>query len=105
MAKAGLKTVQKTAQNAQKRSKNSVKAMQMAIGVDLIGAKLSMADSRTMDLEATAIGIKMTSKKSNRVIVIPYSNVKGFELFPEAQIEEPAPAPSKPVEKEEVETK
>ena len=67
----------------EKAGKNQVKAFQMAIGVDLIGSKMSMASSRTVDLEATAVGIRCTSKGSGRVIVIPYSNVKGFEMYPE----------------------
>lgn len=70
-----------------KSTKNRVKAFHMAIGVDLIGSKTSMAESRTMQLEATAIGIKMTSKNSGRIVVIPYSNVKGFELYPEEEID------------------
>lgn len=68
-----------------KELKNRVKVMQLAIGVDLIASKMSLATSRTMELEATAIGIRCTSKKSNRVIVFPYSNVKAFELFPETE--------------------
>lgn len=64
---------------------NRVKRLHMYAGVDLIGAKTSMAENRNISLEATAIGIKMISKGTNRIVVIPYSNVKGFEMYPEEQ--------------------
>lgn len=78
------------AKDGKNESKNRVKAMHMAIGVDLIGSATSMSAGRHVELEATAIGIRMYSKKSKRVIVIPYSNVKGFELFPDEEKKEDA---------------
>lgn len=62
-----------------------VKACHMAIGVDLLGSKTSLSTNRTTTLEMTPIGIKAHSSNSNRTIVIPYSNVKGFELYPEVE--------------------
>ncbi len=82
MAKPNLKSVPT---QAQAPGRNSVKACQLAIGTDLIGSKMSVEASKFLELEATAIGIHLYSKKTNRHVVIPYSNVKGFELFAEGQ--------------------
>lgn len=57
------------------------KTMQMVVGVDLIGSKMSMAHSRTLELEVTPLGIKALSKNSGRTILIPWTNIKGVELF------------------------
>lgn len=81
------KRIQKPTETLPKMTKNSVKTMHMAIGVDFIGSKTSLKTDRNTTLEATSIGIKATSKTTKRVVVIPYSNVKGFELFPDAQTE------------------
>ena len=59
-----------------------VKTVHLAIGVDLLGSKTSLSAKRGTSLEMTAIGIKAHSDGSGRTVVIPYSNVKGFELFP-----------------------
>jgi hypothetical protein len=61
-----------------------VKRFHLYAGLDLIGSKTSMAESRNVTLEATSIGIKMNSKATGRIVVIPYTNVKGFELYPES---------------------
>ena len=55
----------------------------MAIGLDLIGSKTSLASGRNYDIVATSLGIKVFSKASKRTVVIPYANIKGFELMPE----------------------
>lgn len=73
---------------------NRIKRFHMYAGVDLVGSQMSMAESRNVMLEATSIGIRMTSAKTNRVVVIPYSNVKGFEVYPEGM--EPKTAVSLP---------
>lgn len=62
-----------------------VKVVHMAVGLDLIGSKTSLTSGKNYDIEATSIGIKVLSKASNRTIVIPYANVKGFELLPESK--------------------
>jgi hypothetical protein len=72
-----------------------VKALHMAVGVDLIGSATSLAASRNMDLELVEAGVLATSKKTNRVMLIPYSNIKGLELMPEA----PAVAPEVKLQK------
>lgn len=84
MAKKSFELAEETAQETIKQDRPTIKvrAMQLAIGVDLIGSKMSMAASKNIDLEATPIGIRMFSKASNRTVIIPYSNVKGFELEP-----------------------
>lgn len=65
------------------RKKLLAKAFHMAIGVDLIGSKTSMAASKTMELEVTPLGIKCASKNSGRLVLIPWPNIKGVELYPE----------------------
>lgn len=57
------------------------KAFHMVIGVDLIGSKTSLSSSRNMELEVTPIGIKAHSKNSGRTVLIPWTNIKGAELF------------------------
>lgn len=57
-----------------------VKVCQLAVGLDLIGSKMSLVSGKNYELEATGIGIRVHSKSTGRVIVIPYSNVKGFEF-------------------------
>ncbi len=95
MAKPNLKHV---VTPAQAPTRNTVKAVHLAIGIDLIGTKTSLEASKNLELEATAIGIHMYSNKTNRHVVIPYSNVKGFELFPEGQ---PSRKKSEPTKLEE----
>jgi hypothetical protein len=63
-------------------SNNKILVVHMAVGLDLIGSKTSLHDSK-YDIEATSIGVKATSRTSGRTIVIPYSNVKGFEMKPD----------------------
>ena len=60
-----------------------VKVVHFAVGLDLIGSKTSLTSTK-YDIEATAIGIKAVSRASGRTIVVPYPNVKGFELLDEA---------------------
>ena len=67
-----------------------VKALHMAVGVDLIGSATSLAASKTMDLELIEAGVLATSLKSGRVMLIPFSNIKGLELMPEAKPVKPA---------------
>ena len=59
------------------------KGFHMAIGLDLIGSKTSFTDKRA-DLEVTPLGVKMVSKENGRVVLIPWTNIKGVELFPDA---------------------
>lgn len=64
-----------------KKERVLVKVVQLHTGVDLVGSRMSFASKKGTELEMTPIGIKMHSASTNRTIVIPYSNVKGFELF------------------------
>lgn len=70
------------------KPKVMAKVFQMAIGVDLIGSKMSMQASKTLELEVMPLGIIAKSKKSNRHILIPWTNIKGVELLP--QVDEAA---------------
>jgi hypothetical protein len=65
----------------QPKSKTLIKAFHMVVGCDLIGAKSSLATSKNMTLEATPYGVKAYSASSKRNILIPWTNVKGCELF------------------------
>lgn len=58
-----------------------VKMMHLAIGVDFLGSKTSFVSGRNYDMEATSIGIRIKSISSGRDVVVPYSNVKGFEML------------------------
>lgn len=64
-----------------KPSKVLCKAFHMVIGVDLIGSKTSLSTSKNMELEVTPLGIKAYSKSSKRLVLIPWTNIKGAELF------------------------
>jgi hypothetical protein len=57
------------------------KVCHLAIGIDLLGSATSLSTGRGRTLEVTPIGIKAHSEKSGRTVVIPYSNIKGFELL------------------------
>ena len=72
-----------------------VKVLQLAIGVDLIGSKMSISASKNVELTELAHGIQCHSKATNRIIVIPFSNVKGYECFPDAPVDKPAKPQSK----------
>lgn len=63
------------------RTKVLAKAFHMVVGVDLIGSVTSMKASSKNELEVTPLGIVAHSKKSNRTILIPWTNIKGAELF------------------------
>lgn len=65
-----------------------VKELHMHQGLDLIGAKTSVS-ARLGEIEATPLGAKVTSKKTGRVILIPWANVKGCELLPMPKEKEP----------------
>jgi hypothetical protein len=68
-----------------------VKVVHMAIGLDLIGSKTSLSSGKNYDITANAIGIRAFSKGTGRVIMIPYTNIKGFELMPEAPTKDKTP--------------
>ena len=75
-----------------------VSKLHMAIGCDLIGSQTSMVASRNLDLELTDLGVLAHSKKSNRTMLVPFSNIKAMELVPEVA---QAPAKAKVVAKPE----
>lgn len=64
-----------------KAPKVLAKTVQLYAGLDLIASKQSV-HTREAELEVTPLGIKMTSRKNGRVILLPYSNIKGCELMP-----------------------
>lgn len=68
-------------------SKVLAKTIHLGLGLDLLGAKTSLSANRGTELEVTPLGVKANSGKNERVILIPWANIKGCELFPEVQPE------------------
>ena len=58
-----------------------VKSAELAIGVSMLGSKQTLSCDRNYELEATPYGIQAHSKATGRTIVIPYTNVRGYELL------------------------
>lgn len=58
----------------------TVKVLHLYAGLDLIGSKTSI-NNKTADLYERPNSILMVSKGTNRKVVIPFSNVKGYELI------------------------
>lgn len=56
------------------------KVVHLYAGLDLIGSKTSVT-VRDSELEITPVGIRMTSKKTGRIVLLPWSNIKGCELL------------------------
>lgn len=70
-------------------SKVIVKTVQFYKGVELMGSKSSAQTiPRHSEVEATPLGVKCTSFKSKRTILVPWSNVTGCELSYEVPVEE-----------------
>ena len=67
---------------AEPKSKTEVlaKVVHLYAGLDLIGSQ-STVNHKNARLEVTPIGVKMTSKKTNRIVLLPWSNIKGCELL------------------------
>ena len=63
-----------------KPEKILAKTVHLGLGLDLIGSKTSVSNKEA-ELEITPFGVKMTSKKTGRVILLPFANVKGCELL------------------------
>lgn len=64
-----------------KSKKVPVKAFQIGLSSDLLGSKMSFSASRTLDLEATPLGIVMRSKNSKRKILVGWANIKATEFY------------------------
>jgi hypothetical protein len=62
------------------------KVVQLAVGCDLLGSKMSLSQSHNTDLITVEDGVAALSKKSNRIMFVPYTNIKGMELFPSEEI-------------------
>lgn len=59
------------------------KTVQLGIGLDLLGASLSLNSRSGNELEVTHLGVRAVSKKNGRVVLIPWANIRGVELVPE----------------------
>lgn len=63
------------------------KTIQIHAGLDLIGSKMSLSH-KTTELEVTAIGVRVFSKKTKRIVIIPWGNIKGAELLPGSELDD-----------------
>lgn len=63
------------------KTKVLAKTVQLGIGVDLLGSAMSLNCSRGNELEVTPLGVKATSKKTGRIVLIPWANIRGVELI------------------------
>ena len=52
-------------------------------GLDMIGSKTTVSN-KDAELEVTSLGLKMKSKKTKRNVLIPWGNLRGVELLPNA---------------------
>lgn len=66
--------------------RGTVKTVQLINGLDLMASQMSASSDRANIFE-TPFGLKIVSKKVNRktglirTIVIPFANIKGYELL------------------------
>jgi hypothetical protein len=60
--------------------KPTVKLVQMHAGIDMIGSKVSI-DSRRADIYERPTSVLIVSKETGRKVVIPHSNIRGYELL------------------------
>ena len=56
------------------------KTVHCHLGCPALGGKMSLTSSKENELEVIAGGVKATSKKSKRSILIPFSNIVDVEL-------------------------
>lgn len=63
-----------------KDSKPTVKVAQFHVGIDLLGSKTS-AHSKDSDIYELTNSLLLHSKKTKRIVVIPFTNIRGYELL------------------------
>ena len=57
-----------------------VKCMHLYSALELMAAKTSVQAAGS-EMEVTPLGVKVTSRKNGRLILVPWSNIKGLELY------------------------
>lgn len=60
--------------------KPEIKTVHLHAGLDLIGAKTTVSH-KLVDMFELAHGILMVSRKEKRRVVVPYANIRGYELL------------------------
>lgn len=60
--------------------KPTVKVLHLHQGLDLMASKTS-SNARESDIYELPHGLLIVSKKSKRKIVVPYANIRGYELL------------------------
>ena len=63
-----------------KDTKPTVKVAQFHVGIDLLGSKTS-AHSKDSDIYELPNAVLLHSKKTKRIVVVPFTNVRGYELL------------------------
>ncbi len=58
----------------------TVKVAQFHVGIDLLGSKTS-AQSKDSDIFELPNALLLRSKKNKRMVIIPFTNVRGYELL------------------------
>lgn len=64
-----------------KKEKILAKTVQFFKGVELMASKSSAQTTKKTEVEVTPLGVKCTSFASKRVILVPWANVTGCELY------------------------
>ena len=62
-----------------------VKHIQLGVGVDGLGSKMSLAEGRSTELTLTdesGHGVIAHSKAHGRYVFIPMANIRGIEMYP-----------------------
>lgn len=57
-----------------------IKTIQFAVGIDLLGSKMTLLATKNNDLEITPMGVIAHSKTSDRYVLIPFPNLKAIEF-------------------------
>lgn len=63
--------------------KYKIKSLQFNVGTDLLGSAISMPIRKGMKAELVDSGVVLTSGNTGRIVLVPFSNIKGIELVEE----------------------
>jgi hypothetical protein len=71
-----------------KPKNRKVKSINVHSQSDLMGNLQRITDGKLFTLELTAVGVIITSRKSQRIILVPFGNLDAVELYPEVEEDE-----------------
>ena len=75
-----------------------VKHVQVTTPSEALGNKSTIVAGRNYEMEEAEYGVAVLSKATNKLAVIPYANIKSYELFiepPKAPKTNKVPVPAK----------